>query len=89
MSMLIVLIGWLVLADHRATRVAVPVDGEINLEQQLQLLSHKVVVLSARQSDEQALRRELLDLKEKMRRVEEALDRRRREADRVDTKPGA
>lgn len=66
---------WLALDTWGAkTPAAAEMSDPIALEEQLELLAHKVVVLSARQSDEKELRQELAKLKEQMERIQATLE---------------
>lgn len=51
-----------------------PVQEELSMREQIDLLSHKVVVLSARQADEKALKQELEGLKYQIEQIQQALD---------------
>lgn len=67
--------AWLAFDSWAARAPATPdMADPLALEEQLELLSHKIVVLSARQSDEKELRQELAKLKEQMERMQESLE---------------
>ena len=52
-------------------------SDNLTVEEQLQLLSHKIVVLGARQGDQKAIKREIEDLKAQMKRIEQTLENKR------------
>ncbi|MEJ2238437.1 MAG: hypothetical protein P8X82_09090 [Gemmatimonadales bacterium] len=80
---------WLALDSWGAKAPPDPeISDPIALEEQLELLAHKVVVLSARQSDEKELRQELAKLKEQMERIQATLESQPWRRQETEVQPG-